>query len=49
VSEKRNRGDRRAAEAVKAQGDRTPPPQPKTQHEDLDEQALDDVLRKCPL
>ena len=48
MSEKRKLDEPRAAEATKR-----PPshdnPQPKRQDEELDEQALDDVLRECPL
>jgi hypothetical protein len=48
VSEQRKHDERRDADAAKPEPacDR---PQPKTQDEALNEQALDDVLRECPL
>jgi hypothetical protein len=49
VSEKRKDQERRTAEAAKAQPMRKQQPQPKKNDEEFDEQALDDVLRECPL
>ena len=46
MNDKRNDEKRRAAEAQSA---RKQEPQPKKQDEQFDEQALDNVLRDCPL
>ena len=48
MNDKRNDENRRSAEAQK-QSARTQKPKPKKQDEQFDEQALDNVLRDCPL
>ena len=49
MSEKPKNEDRCAPEAVKPQRARKQEPQPKKTDEQFDEQALDEVLRDCPL
>ena len=48
MNDKRNDEKRRSAEAQR-QSARKQEPQPKKQDEQFDEQALDNVLRDCPL
>jgi hypothetical protein len=48
MKDNRNDENRRSAEAQQ-QSPRKQEPQPKKQDEQFDEQALDNVLRDCPL